>query len=116
MLHGKECLAEIHKTVDTLFSKSGSGNLDSLEKISLDNETSQLLSKDGIPIVDILIKANMAKSKGEARRFIQGGGAKVNDEKVVDENAVVKESDFNSDGQLKLSSGKKKHVLIVLSK
>lgn len=115
MLHGKDCLAEIHKTIETLFSKGGSGNLDSLEKISLDSETSSLI-KEGIPVVDILIKANMAKSKGEARRFIQGGGAKVNDEKVSDENAVVKEADFNADGQLKLSSGKKKHVLIVLSK
>jgi tyrosyl-tRNA synthetase len=72
MLHGKECLDEIHSTVQTLFSKSGSGNLESLEKIPLDAETSTLVSSAGVPVVDILIKANMAKSKGEARRFIQG--------------------------------------------
>ena len=72
MLHGKECLDEIHSTVQTLFSKSGSGNLESLEKIPLDAETSTLVSSAGVPVVDILIKANMAKSKGEAKRFIQG--------------------------------------------
>jgi tyrosyl-tRNA synthetase len=67
-----------------------------------------------LSVVDLLVKAGMAKSKGEARRLISNGGARVNDVKVSDEAAVVTASDFNAEKKLKLSTGKKKHVVIAI--
>lgn len=66
---------------------------------------------DGVGIIDLFITVGFGKSKGEVRRLIKQGGAKLNDEKVADENMMVT-SDHLIDGTLKLSSGKKKHALI----
>lgn len=99
----------IHATAATLFSSGGGSNLDSLEKF----EVSSAASGGSLTVVDLLITAAMASSKGEARRLIKGGGARVNDVKVDDEAAIVSEVDFDAQGRLKLSSGKKKHVVIV---
>ena len=118
MLHGSECLKTIHDTVASLFGSNGGSNLDSLDKIILDNSVSADLinNKVTVSVVDLLVKAGMATSKGEAKRLIKAGGARINDEKVVDENLGVTITSFDSEGRLKLSSGKKKHALIVLTK
>lgn len=65
----------------------------------------------GVPVVDLLVQAGLSASKGEARRLIQSGGAYVNDAPVKDDKAVCALDDLK-DGQLKLSSGRKKHVVI----
>jgi tyrosyl-tRNA synthetase len=114
MLHGEECLTTIKATAQSLFGGGSEADLDSLPKFTLNNqESSSLLQEGKLTIVDILIKSQMASSKSEARRLITGGGARVNNEKVVDENAVVKSEDFDALGRLKISSGKKKHALVV---
>ncbi|WP_267435465.1 tyrosine--tRNA ligase [Sphingomonas sp. GM_Shp_1] len=61
-----------------------------------------------IGIVDALIGLGFAKSKGEARRLIAGGGARVDGEKVADENVVI----AVGAEPVKLSSGKKNHGLL----
>ena len=53
-----------------------------------------------------------SKSNGEARRQIQGGGLRINDAAVTDEKAQLSDRDLTSDGVIKLSLGKKKHVLL----
>ena len=116
MLHGAECLDVIKATAKSLYGGGGDGELDSLPKIALSHEESASLLPEGkLSVVDILIKSQFASSKAEARRLISGGGARINNVKVDDENAVVKEDFFDEKGRLKLSSGKKKHVLVVKS-
>jgi tyrosyl-tRNA synthetase len=66
----------------------------------------------GIPVVDLLVRAELAASKGEARRLIKGNGARLNDEAIGDEARAVTAADLNADGVLKLSAGKKRHVLV----
>ncbi|HXG78342.1 MAG TPA: tyrosine--tRNA ligase, partial [Methyloceanibacter sp.] len=51
-------------------------------------------------------------STGEARRQVKGGGLKVNDKPVADERRLLTLSDLTQDGVIKLSLGKKRHVLI----
>jgi tyrosyl-tRNA synthetase len=51
------------------------------------------------------------KSNGEARRQIQGGGLRVNDAVLKDENAKLSPADAK-DGVIKLSLGRKRHVLL----
>jgi len=67
---------------------------------------------DGIAAFALFARAGLANSNGEARRLIRGGGARLNDQKIVDENANVSASDADGDGVIKLSAGKKRHVLI----
>ncbi|CAO4175941.1 tyrosine--tRNA ligase [Methylorubrum aminovorans] len=56
--------------------------------------------------------AKLVPSTSEARRQIKGGGLRVNDVQVSDEKAVLRPSDFTADGVIKLSFGRKKHVLL----
>lgn len=67
----------------------------------------------GVPLVDLLIEAGFASSKGEARRLIQQGGAYVNDTRITDVDAVLTESDL-SDGALLLRSGKKHYRQVLV--
>ncbi len=54
----------------------------------------------------------MAKSNGEARRLIKGNGARLNDRLITDETRLITSADKNQEGVIKLSSGKKRHILI----
>jgi len=54
----------------------------------------------------------MTTSASEARRFIQGGGLRLNDAAVSDVRAMASLRDLNPDGVIKLSVGKKNHMLI----
>jgi len=119
LLHGEDSLEAIHQTVASLYagSKSGNDNVESLAKIQLDKEDFVMNAEENrlsIPVYELLLKADMATSKSEARRLIKQGGAKVNDEKVVDELQNVTIDSFDDQGKLKLSSGKKKHVIVLL--
>ena len=69
----------------------------------------------GIGILSAFVSASLAKSNGEARRSIKGGALKVNDETVTDDNMMLTKANINEDGVIKLSMGKKKHVLLKLS-
>ena len=58
------------------------------------------------------VKAGLVASNGEARRQIKGGGLRVNDDAVTDEKMVLTPSNLTPEGVIKLSMGKKKHVLL----
>jgi tyrosyl-tRNA synthetase len=66
----------------------------------------------GIPAFEILCKAGLAGSNGEARRLIKGGGGRVNDVAFANEKQIVSMEDMTADGIIKLSAGKKRHILI----
>ena len=63
-------------------------------------------------ILNLAVAAGLAASNSEARRLITNNGLKLNDAAVSDPKMVVDTSALNDDGVLKLSSGKKKHVLV----
>jgi tyrosyl-tRNA synthetase len=63
-------------------------------------------------ILNLAVAAGLAASNSEARKLIANNGLKLNDAAVSDPKLVVDASALNSDGVLKLSSGKKKHVLV----
>jgi tyrosyl-tRNA synthetase len=65
-----------------------------------------------LAVVAAFVMAGLVKSNSEARRQIQGGGLKVNDQAVSDEKAKLRTGDITADGVIKLSLGKKKHVLL----
>ncbi|MDT8870898.1 hypothetical protein RAA17_06395 [Komagataeibacter rhaeticus] len=69
------------------------------------------LLAEGVPAFRLFVEAGFAASNGEARRLIRGGGARVNDVVVGDEAQVISTADL-IDGALKLSSGRKRHILV----
>jgi tyrosyl-tRNA synthetase len=65
----------------------------------------------GVPLFRLLVQAGLCATGGEARRLIRGGGARVNDAAAADETRVVTEADVRT-GAIKLSAGRKQHVLV----
>jgi tyrosyl-tRNA synthetase len=68
--------------------------------------------KKGLGVLNASVLVGFVQSTGEARRQIKGGGLKVNDLAVTDERQLLTASDLTPDGVIKLSLGKKRHVLI----
>ena len=107
LLHGKEATEKAILTAKNIFeNKGGDANLPII--LYSNNEISE-----GISILECLINNNyLASSKGEARRLIRGSGVKLNDITILDENLKINNSHFVEDKKIKLSVGKKKHILI----
>jgi tyrosyl-tRNA synthetase len=103
----KDCLQTIHQTVSELFEKQGSSDLSQLPKETV--RASEL----PIGFDELFVKYNLTASKGEARRLIQGGGGRINDQTVQDVKDVLTLDHFSS-GLAKLSAGKKKHLVLQL--
>ena len=111
LLHGQEETNKASNTAKSIFKNVG--NEENLPIFYYSED--QLLS--GIPILECLIEDNyIVSSKGEARRLIRGSGVKINNSTVTDENLIITTSDFNEKNQIKLSAGKKKHILIKRNK
>ncbi|AFR26299.1 tyrosine--tRNA ligase [Bartonella quintana] len=106
MLHGRDLANTAAKTARKTFEEKTFGeNLPTIEINASDLKT-------GAGLLALLVQAGLAKSNSEARRHIQGGGIRVNDQIVEDETCLILEEDINAQGIIKLSFGKKKHVLI----
>ena len=65
----------------------------------------------GIEAFRLFARAGLAASNGEARRLIRGGGARVNDTPVTEEGQLISLRD-SKDGAIKLSAGRKQHLLV----
>jgi tyrosyl-tRNA synthetase len=63
-------------------------------------------------VLSAFVKAGLVSSTGDARRQIKGGGLKVNDVSVTDERATLSSDDLGNAGAIKLSLGRKRHVLL----
>ena len=71
------------------------------------------ISADIVTVVDVLVAANAAKSKSEARRLIEGGGVKIDEEKIDDVNAEIPAAS-RAAGEFVLHKGKKVHIRVIL--
>jgi len=109
LLHGSDASAAAAATAQQTFEQGGLA----LDLPSIDIGRSELVEKIGI--LTALVKAGLASSNGEARRHVQGGAIKVNDAPCQDFRAELGENDVNDEGVIKLSMGKKKHVLLKIS-
>ena len=106
LCHGAEAAEAAASAARAVFEGDGAG-LDNLPVVTCD--PARLTA--GMPVVELLLLAGLAASNGEARRLIRGGGARLNDDRLDDETLVVG-TDALRDGQIKLSAGKKRHVLV----
>lgn len=106
LVHGREAAEQSAHTARTTFEEGATAL--SLPKISISQAEFEL----GFGVLSAFVKAGLATSTGDARRQIKGGALRVNDVVVTDERGVLSEDDFKNDGVVKLSAGKKKHILI----
>ncbi|KAL9178510.1 hypothetical protein ACHAXT_001848 [Thalassiosira profunda] len=108
LLHGRDCLASIHETIDGMFGdkKAGAagGSTEGLNRVFVSQDD----AAEGIKFIDLFVRLGLANSKKEARRLIQGGGARVGEEKITDENAVLNTEGFDDRGEATLRAGKKR--------
>ena len=103
LCHGDIESQKAKKTAGEIFEKGDfSGNIPNY-LINLNNSSE-------ISLIDALIKVNFVKSKGEARRLIKGGGAKINNIKIEDENYLIKLNNLENNKKIIVSSGKKNHA------
>jgi len=68
--------------------------------------------ESGLGVLEAYVLSHLVTSKGEARRQIKSGGLRVNDSVVVDENMMLTPENLTAEGVIKLSFGKKRHILL----
>ncbi len=106
IVHGREAADQAAETARATFEQ---GALD----LSLPTITVPAADlKSGLGILAALVQAGLAASNGEARRSIQGGAVRLNDQPVTDDRLTLREAQLLPEGVLKLSVGKKKHALV----
>ncbi len=104
MLHGRQAADDAAAAAKTTFEQGGTAA--GLPTIAMPE------LKDGVGVLSAFVAAGLVPSNSEARRQIKAGGLRVNDVAVTDEKAVLTLKDATADGAIKLSFGKKKHVLL----
>lgn len=106
MIHGEQAAKEAAETAAKVFEQGGVG--DDLPSITIDGAR----LSGGISVLDLFVEAGLSESKGEAKRLIKGGGARINDNAINDMGLNASDADLTADGYIKLSAGKKKHALV----
>jgi len=106
MCHGEDAAKAAHATAQKTFEEGQLGD----DLPAIDVPLAEL--EAGIPAFTALVTAGLCTSNGEARRLIKGGGGRINDKAFATENQSVTTADLNADGVVKLSSGKKRHILL----
>ena len=106
LCHGEAAAHTAEATAQTTFGDKGMS--DGLPQVEIGQDDA-----NGLSMIAALNLVGFAKSNGEARRLIRGGGARLNDQAITNEEAGLKPADF-VDGKAKISAGKKRHALIIL--
>lgn len=104
--HGRAAAEKALKTAEETFDAGGT----SADLPSVEFDAEKLAA--GLGLLEAFVIAGLAKTNSEARRLVQGGGAKVNDITVSDVKMVLEKDTAANEGSIKLSSGKKHHVLL----
>jgi len=106
MLHGLKAAKDSELTAQKTFSDKSIGKNLPIIKIKKNNLI------NGMNVLDMVIKTKLASSKSEVRRMIKNNGLRVNNEIVLDEAKIISHNNFDKDNKLKVSHGKKQHVIV----
>ena len=106
MLHGIKAAKNAETTAQKTFSEGTVGG--DLPTIKVKKH----LITNGINIFDLVLQTKLANSKGEIRRMIKNNGLKINNQVLTDESKIINVSDFDQDNNMKVSHGKKQHVIV----
>jgi tyrosyl-tRNA synthetase len=106
LVHGRAAADEAAETARRTFEEGA------LAQTLPTIEIAQTELAGGLSVLAAFVKAGLVTSNGDARRQIKGGGIRVNDVAVTDEKMSLTQSQLTPEGVIKLSLGKKRHVLL----
>ncbi|MFB9265567.1 tyrosine--tRNA ligase [Bradyrhizobium erythrophlei] len=106
LLHGRDAANEAAETARRTFEEGALA--ESLPTVEIPRDEFD----GGVGVLAAFVKAELVASNGEARRQIKGGGLRVNDVAVTDEKMLLTSANLTPEGVVKLSLGKKRHILI----
>jgi tyrosyl-tRNA synthetase len=106
LLHGRDAANEAAETARRTFEEGALA--ETLPTVEIPSGKLQPV----LSVLDAAVHVGLVSSKGEARRQIKGGGLKVNDVTVADEKMMLTPRDLTPEGVIKLSLGRKRHVLL----
>jgi tyrosyl-tRNA synthetase len=106
LVHGEAAAEEAANTARATFEEGGLGA--SLPSIDVPRDE----IKAGLGVLSAFVKAGLAASNGEVRRAIANNAIMVNDVRITSDKAAIGEGDVTADGVVKLSLGRKRHVLL----
>ncbi len=106
MLHGKEAAKKAERTAEKTFKKGMVG--EDLPTLKLEKEKIE----SGLNLIDLVVTSKLLNSKSEVRRTIKNKGIKINNQTIQDEKFVLKVHHFENKNFIKLSHGKKNHIII----
>ena len=106
MLHGIKAANEAELTAQKTFGDKSIGKNLPIVKI----KKNKIIK--GLNIIEIVLQSKLAYSKSEIRRMIKNNGLRINNHILNDETKIINESSFDSENNLKVSHGKKQHVIV----
>jgi tyrosyl-tRNA synthetase len=106
LVHGRQAAEEAAATARTTFEEGGLST--SLPTVELPRAG----LKAGIGVLSAFVQAGLAASNGEVRRAIANNAILVNDVRITSDKTAISEADITAEGVIKLSLGKKRHVLL----
>ncbi len=118
MIHGEDATADAIKASEILFG----GEISGISEANFSDVAAEVPSKeipaaelegDGAGLISLLVTAGLAKSNGEARRDIKGGGVYVNNEREQDEKCNVTSDSLLFGKYILLRKGKKNYALLI---
>ena len=109
MLHGNKEAKDSEETAKKTFGEKSIGKNLPIFKIKRN------IIENGINILDLVLQTKLANSKGEIRRMIKNNGLKINNKIISDETKIINSKSFDQDNNMKVSHGKKQHVIVKIS-
>ena len=106
MLHGSKAAKDSELTARKTFGDKSIGKNLPIVKIKKNIIT------NGVNILDLVLQTKLGNSKSEIRRMIKNNGLKINNEIITDEAKIIDQNNFDQDNNLKVSHGKKQHVIV----
>jgi len=106
MLHGSKAAKASEATAQKTFQDKSIGK--ELPTIKIKKN----IIFNGINILDLVLKTKLANSKGEIRRMIKNNGLRINNQILLDEKKIITQNDFDNNNNMKISHGKKNHIII----
>lgn len=110
IVHGRNSLESIHNSALGMFA-TDTKDLSQLTSIPKYNISK--LKIESASVIDILVDNKLCESRGDAKKLLRSGGVYINGESIAEDYKFL-ESAFSEDNFVKLSCGKKKHLLIIL--
>ena len=108
LCHGANAARQAEQTAQQSFSQGVIA--EGLPTLDIDKAEMASLS-----VIDAFVQSGLAASKGEVRRLIRGGGARLNNQAISDEDRLLLADDFDTDGRAQIAAGKKRRAILQLN-